>query len=207
MANVSVEINQTQLNNLNALLNRMGERDANRVLSRAINKTLGVRAGGMRKVIAEEIQRTHNLPKSFIYKQEGSKKDRTFKISRATVSSPTGTISTRGVNVPLVYYSNQRGVRKRYDKKILVTVFKAKGPKRFRHAFIPPLESGHRGLFVRKNPGAKGKAGRKIKQLFGSRIPDVLSNPDVMSKVERRGAKDLDRYLRHEIDYFVRYRR
>ena len=207
MANVSVEINQTQLNNLNALLNRMGERDANRVLSRAINKTLGLRAGGMRKVIAEEIQRTHNLTKSFIYKQTGKKTQRTFRIQRATVQSPTGTISTIGANVPLIYYSNQRGVRKRYAKKIYVKIYKARGRQRLQHAFVPQLKSGHRGLFVRRNPGAGGKKGRKIKKLYGSRVPDVLSNPEVISKVERRGTKDLDRYLKHEIDYFIKYRR
>lgn len=203
----SVHINQAQLRDLQVLLDNMGERAAKRALSRAINRTIGVQHGGMRKTIADEIRKTTNLRKSYLYKQTGRRTLRTFDTRRATTQKPTGAISTRGPNIPLIEYSNQRGNRSRYAKKIYVTVQKSRGRRRLAHAFIPKLRSGHRGIFVRKHPGAKGKEGRKIKQLFSSRVPDVLSNVPVMNEVLDIGAERFERELTHQIDYILKHRK
>lgn len=202
---ISMHIPENQLRSLRLLMETMGERAAKRALSRSINRTIGVRHGGMRKTIADEIRSTVNLQRRYIYKQTGRRTTRTFDIQRATVSKPTGTISTKGPNIPIIEYSNQRGKRQRYAKKIYVTVQKSRGRKQLKHAFIPQLKSGHRGIFVRANPRAKGPAGRKIKQLFSSRVPDVLINTPVMNRVLQYGAARLERELSHQIDYILRY--
>jgi hypothetical protein len=201
----SVHIDERQLKDLERLTDSLGGRAANRALSRAINRTLGVKSGGMRKTIADEIRRTANIRRSYLYKQTGRRAVRTFDISRATTQTPTGKISTQGPNIPLIEYSNQRGARSHYAKKIYVTVQKSRGRHRLQHAFIPKLSSGHRGIFVRANPGAKGKAGRKIKQLFSSRVPDVLVNKPVMDRVLRTGQDRFERELTHQIDYILKY--
>ena len=201
----SIHIDQQQLRDLERLTNSLGGRAANRALSRAINRTLGVKSGGMRKTIADEIRRTTNIRRSYLYKQTGRRTVRTFDISRATTHKPIGAISTRGPNIPIIEYSNQRGARQHYAKKIYVKVQKARGRHRLAHAFIPRLRSGHRGIFVRANPGAKGKAGRKIKQLFSSRVPDVLINAPVMSRVLKTGSERFERELTHQIDYILKY--
>jgi hypothetical protein len=201
----SVHIDERQLKDLEQLTDSLGGRAANRALSRAINRTLGVKSGGMRKTIADEIRRTANIRRSYLYKQTGRRTIRTFDISRATTQTPTGKISTQGPNIPLIEYSNQRGARSHYAKKIYVRVQKSRGRHRLQHAFIPTLRSGHRGIFVRANPGAKGKEGRKIKQLFSSRVPDVLVNTPVMNRVLRTGQDRFERELTHEIDYILKY--
>lgn len=203
----NVHVNKSQLADLTTLIDSMGGRAAKRALSRAINRTLGIKSGGMRKTISTEIRKTTNIQQRYLYKQTGRRTTRTFDIKRATVTSPTGTVSTRGPNIPLIEYSNQRGKRSRYAKKIFVTVQKSRGRSKLAHAFIPQLKSGHRGIFVRANPGAKGPAGRKIKQLFSSRVPDVLVNAPVMSRVMKTGADRFERELTHQIDYILKYNR
>lgn len=200
----SVSVDQTQLNRLRTLTHGLG-RDANLALSRAINRTLGTRAGGMRLDIYEEIKRTHNLTKSFIYKQKGKAAQKTFHIRKATPQHPTGKISTKGANVPIIYYSNQRGTRKKYAKKIYVKVKKLAGRHKLQHAFIPLLPSGHRGIFTRKHPDAKGERGRKIKELYSSRVPNTLINrdTDAMQRVMIKAQKRIDKNLKHEVDFIL----
>jgi hypothetical protein len=200
----SVHINEAQMASLNKLVSSLGGRAANRALSRAINRTLGVKHGGMRKTISNEIRKTANLQQRYIYKQTGRRTTRTFDIKRATVNNPTGTIGTKGPNVPILEYSNQRGKRSRHAKRISVMVQKSRGRSRLVHAFIPKLASGHRGIFVRTNPGAKGPAGRKIHEVFSSRVPDVLVNQPVMNRVLDTGAKRFERELTHQIDYILK---
>jgi len=204
-AAVSVHINQSQMRSLDKLLNAFGERAVNRALSRAINRTLGVQHGGMRKTISDEIRKDVNIQQRYLYKQNtGRRTINTFDIRRATVNRPTGKISTRGPNTPLIEYFNQRGKRSQYAKSIYVKVQKSRGHYKLAHAFIPKLRSGHRGIFARVNPGAKGTVGRKIKQLFGSRVPDVLSNQLTLARVMNTGAERFERELNHQIDYIMK---
>ena len=173
---------------------------AGKVISRAINKTLK----GVRTDVTSEIQSSVDLTKSFIQKQTGKKTEQTFFLQNATAVYPKGVLTTRGANVPLIQYSNQRGSRQRYPKSIFVTVKKSRGKHKMRHVFVPNLRSGHRGLFVQlpKSAGTTVSGNRKIKQLFGSRIPDVLSNREVMERVEKKASERIDKNLSHELDYF-----
>ena len=203
----SVKVNLSQMQDAKTLLLGLGGKEVNKVLMRSINKTIGVKSGGLRRDIADEIRKTTNLTKSFIYKQRGKRSQRTFTIKRATVAKPTGYIFTTGANVPLIYYSNQRGVRKRFARRIYVKVKKAGKKQRFRHTFIPLLNSGHRGLFTRKYPGAKGDKGRKIRELYGPAVPDVFQVKETHDRILAKTDARLAKNLQHEVDFYLRYRR
>lgn len=169
-----------------------------RALSRSINRTIK----GVRTDVTDEVKASVNLTKSFIQKQTGMKTQQTFIIHNATPALPKGSISTRGANVPLIQYSNQRGKRQKYPKNITVQVKKSRGKHRMRHMFIPQLRSGHRGLFVQVS-GKTINRNRKIEQKFGPRVPDILSNKEVMEKVENKASVRMDKNLAHEVDYLL----
>jgi hypothetical protein len=193
-----IAINVKGLGAVKDLMLELGN-NSKRALSRTINRTVN----GVRTDITVEIKDSVDLTTAFIQKQTGMKSQRTFFIHRATPSYPRGSISTRGANVPLVQYSNQRGTRKRFPKSIKVRVKKDRGYHKVRHMFIPVLKSGHRGLFE-TIPGSKTAAGNtKIKQKYGPRVPDILSNKEVLSKVERKAGERLQKNLTHEVDYLL----
>lgn len=202
MAELSITINQAQLNDLNHLMSQMGGRAANRALSRAINRTLGVKYGGMRKTISDEIRKDANLRQAYIYKQTGRKTTRTFSVTRATVNKPTGVISTQGPNVPIIEYAHRRA-----KKRVYVTVQKSRGRSRLSHAWFGQSKFGSKGrvVFAKAHPGAKGKLGRKIKELYSSRVPDVLNNPGTIDRVLKVGQDRFERELSHQIDHILKY--
>ena len=196
MAAIQIAIEPKALNATKEMLAAI-QKGNKGVMSRAINTTLR----GVRTDVTREIKDSVNLTTTFI--QQGTSKagTKTFYLSYATKTAPTGTITTRGANVPLIQYSNQRGTKATYPKSITVEVKKARGKTKLRHAFIPKLESGHRGLFEYEF-GTATTGRRKIKEMYGPRIPDILSNAEVMSKVEANAKIRMDKNLSHEIDYF-----
>jgi hypothetical protein len=62
--------------------------------------------------------------------------------------------------------------------------------------------SGHTGIFVRRNPD--DPKDRRIRQLYGSRIPDILSNTSVIQKVSAEADRLLYKNLDHELNYLTR---
>lgn len=170
------------------------------VLTRAINNTLS----GVKTVITEEIADTVNLTKTFIQKQTGKKSQQTFSMSYASSMKMWGSITTKSANVPLIQYSNQRGDKASYAKKIYVTVQKDRGRKLLVHAFRMKMPSGHVGLFEIEQPPHPSKTGRPtIKELYGSRIPDVLSNKPTFDRVQAQATERLDKQLESQIDYML----
>lgn len=165
------------------------------VLTRAINRTLT----GVRTDVTTEITNAVNLTKSFVQKQTGKVSQRTFSINNASTNQlhPSGSIQTRGANVPLLQYSNQRkpGATAR---SISVMVQKSRGRHRLRHAFVATMPSGHRGIFA-PIPGQ----GRHIKELYSSRVPDVLSNKETFDAVMSKAQERLDKNLQSQIDWML----
>lgn len=165
------------------------------VLTRAINRTLT----GVRTDVTTEITNAVNLTKSFVQKQTGKVSQRTFSINKASTNQlrPSGSIQTRGANVPLLQYSNQRkpGATVR---SISVMVQKSRGRHRLHHAFVATMPSGHRGIFA-PIPGQ----GRRIKELYSSRVPDVLSNKETFDVVMSKAQERLDKNLQSQIDWML----
>ncbi len=201
MTTFSVSIDEFQLLKVRAGIKVM-PRETRIAIVRSINHVIGKKRGGVKKVIAAEIHKVVNVAKSFIYKQDGKVTERTFYDKKASLHDLSGWVRTRGANVPLIYYSNQRGNRKRRSKSISVQVQRKRKRTKLKHAFIPPLRSGHRGLFVRSYP--YDTTSRAIRQLYGSRIPDILSNQPVMDKVLKTADEILYRNLDHELTFMMK---
>ena len=202
----SVQVDRAQLARLNTTL--MGvSKDANIALARAINKTLGKKGGGVRRDVSVEIRKTHNLTQKYIYKQGGKRSERTFDVTKATWSKPSGKLRIQSANVPLIQYSNARNTTKK--KTLSIKVLKSRKSIRPRHMFVAKMKTGHVGVFERKNPDAKGKNARKIVQKYGSRIPDTLIRSDtgIMRKIQVRAQKRLNKYLAHEVDFILMKRK
>lgn len=167
--------------------------NADKALCRAINRTID----GVKTDITNEITKQINLRKTEIQKSTRKKSERTFHVERATYSKPTGTISTRGANIPLIWYSNVRGKSKKAlkAKTIKVQVLKSKPQVILRNVFVPRLRSGHRGLF-QSMQGTK----RKMRQLYGPKVPGHLLRPKVYDEVQKKANVRIDNNLSHEID-------
>jgi len=199
MTTALVKINQSQLSQIQSMVTKF-PRETKIAVIRSINRTLGNKRGGMHKIIADEIVKDVNIQPSYIYTQE--KRYRTFTTRKAQFGKLSGSITTSGANVPLINYSNQRGTHKSYAKKIYVTVQKSRGRKLVKHAWVWTSKSGHRGIFARRNPS--DKKDRRIKELYGSRIPDVLSNQPTINRVTKLGSERLARELDHELNFALR---
>lgn len=170
------------------------------VLTRAINRTLT----GVRTDVTTEVTKSVNLTKSFVQKQTGKKSQRTFFISKASTNQlrPSGYIEVKGANVPLIQYSNQRGSKFRRTKRVSVMVQKSRGRTRLRHALPMKMPSGHRGLFE-FDRGISGTGRRSIKELYGSRVPDVLSNKKTFDAVTKKAQERLDKNVAAQIDWML----
>jgi len=169
-----------------------------KVLVRTINETLK----GVRTDVTNEVAAAVNLTKTFIRKQTGKKSQQTFYLKQANYASAPdyyGYLEVKGANVPLIQYSNQRGAKFRRAKRVSVVVQKSRGRKVLKHAFPMQMPSGHRGLFEFEE-GVSRTGRRSIKELYGSRVPDVLSNKETFDKVEKHAQDRMDKALNRHLD-------
>lgn len=218
---ITIIIPEDKINDIKLLVNEFGK-EGMKPLVWAINKTMtgsatGGGTGGMIKKSVDRLAEYINMQKTTL--KEGphtpgfkpSKAKQIWKVEKATIDNLSGSITCTSANIPLIFYSNQRGARKEFAKAITVQVLKARGSVRLKHAFVPQLPSGHRGVFVRvKNSFYSGyvksrKTGKdRIKELYGARISDFFSNPEMLDDTIVADANDmLDEHLNHEIDYFL----
>ena len=221
--NLNVEVNQQDMQKFKNLIKRVGGKGL-KAMSRAINKTLsGTKSGGSGKqatgglihISTKLMQREVNLQAKTLKngpstKGRVPKKNRVFVVDKATPTRPTGTLSVQGKNIPLIHYTNQRGARAHHAQKIYVQVRKDRGKVRLRHAFVPILKSGHRGVFnqlldasgyARRNPTT---GNIRIRELYGPRVPDLFSNKPVLDDQVLPKADDLlSKNLNHEIDWLL----
>lgn len=194
MNTISVEISPQSKARLDSLLVGISG-NADRALSRAINRTLR----GVRTDITKEITSKINLRRTEVLKSSGKKSAQTFKLRYASDKNLSGAISTQGANIPLIWYSNAQGKSQKaqHAKTIRIQVRKNRPKILLRHAFIPKLKSGHRGLFMsvpRTN---------KIREMFGPKIPGHLLRPEIYGTVEKKANIRLDNELSHQIDLIL----
>lgn len=221
--NLHVEVNQADMRKFKDLLKRVGSKGLP-AMSRAINKTLsGSRSGtkgatatgGLITVSTDIMKEEINLLSTVLKKGPGTKghvakKNKVFMVEKATPTKPSGKLSVKGKNIPLIHYTNQRGNRSTHAKKITVQVRKDRGKVRLKHAFVPTLRSGHRGVF-NQMLGGDGKPLRnsrtgniRIRELYGPRIPDIFSNKNVLDqRVMPKADELLTKNLNHEIDWLL----
>ncbi len=199
---LTIQVSQADMASIKSTLNGI-QKDIDRALVYSINETLP----GVRTDIVAELQSEINLPKSILLNGPGTtKKKPTFQIEKATTGNLSGSITTLGRNIPLVYYRTaprQLTAGKHY-RKMEIQVKKSRGKHRLRHVFIPKLRSGHLGFFTTIPGSISKRTGRvRIKELYGPRIPDIFSNKEptqrVLTKVKERLDKNLDRAVNRVI--------
>jgi len=224
---IEIKINQEQLDSVRALVKEFGKRGINPMVW-AINKTMTGSAtakgtGGLIKDSVDEMAKYINLQKNILKTGphspgfKASEKNRVWHVKKVTKEDLNGKLECTSKNLPLIFYSNQRGNKKAFAKSIYVQVLKARKRKKLKSAFIPKLRSGHIGLFMRveesgntitprgKKAYKKGRTGRsKIRELYGARISDFYSNTPMLDDIiMKKAGERLDTNLKHEIDYFI----
>ena len=92
----------------------------------------------------------------------------------------------------------------RKTKRVSVLVKKDRGRKVLKNAFPIQMPSGHRGLFEIEQPLHISKTGRPvIKQLYGPRIPDIMSNKETIEDIEKQIRERMDNELNRQLDYML----
>ncbi len=201
---ITVSVNSDDLAKIKSMLGTISN-GTQKALSQAINETLP----GVRTDIVAELQTEVNIPKSVLlhgpvhYSTNRitgavtkSGPHPTFVIKRSKPNDLHAFVETTGANIPLVYYRTAPKVITTHKVKIIkVQVSKSKPEETLRHAFIPKLKSGYKGIYMRK-----GKSRYPIKELFGPRLPDILSNPKPLGNVIKKSDVRLSKNITRAID-------
>lgn len=122
-----------------------------------------------------------------------------IKVTRATAANPVAMVRVTGPVTPLIEF-DARQTREGVSVKV------KNGRKLIRHAFIATMESGHRGVFIRKDgkqPGRRGRPilNRDIEQLYGPAVPDGFNNVIVKKALVAVVTSKFPAILKHEIEY------
>lgn len=169
-----------------------------RVTVRALNKTLT----GIKTDSSAEIRTVVTAKKAAV--------DETFKIQKASTGNMKAVISSTGKPLALIDYSTRQT-----QKGISVQVRKDRARKIVPGTFITTMKSGHKGVFWREwHGGTKKKVNPKmnyaalprqyrlkIKERYGPRVPDIMSNEPVMKNILAKAGDRLHNNLEHETDY------
>lgn len=196
---ISIRIDEASILNARVLLEGI-RNGAEKAIASAVNKTMT----GVKTDAGREIAKELNLSQARI------KKD--LYVSRM----PNAALTARGRPVGLASFTGTRQTAKGVSVKV------KKMRAVLKHAFLATTKGGAQNVFWRafKGPRAKGPVGRASKwpfqrlvyaalpkkfrlpvdRLAGPRVPDILSNDDVMKNVQVLGAERLTKNLAHEVD-------
>ncbi|MCP4714524.1 MAG: hypothetical protein GY868_05350 [Deltaproteobacteria bacterium] len=147
-----------------------------------------------------------------------------FRVERMTVKDLNAVISCAGSPLPLIHFSATKT-----KKGVSVKVLKSGKKKTIPHAFIATMDTGHKGVFWRKE-NIRGKrwkvgvyktlptAGRwdpaavesglseyqlPIEELYGPRVPDVFDDPEIMAPVFAEANVRLQARLEHHTNRLI----
>lgn len=203
---IEIRINQADVDKIRTML--AGIKDAApKTMVRALNTTLT----GVKTDASAEIRNVITAKKAAV--------DGTFRIVRATVTQMSGLFESKGKPLPLIDFAARQT-----KSGVSVQVRKDRPRSVVEGAFIATVRTkaqaaqeitGHKGVFWRQWHGSKspkkkiayGKLPKRfrlpIAQLFGPRVPDILSNAPVMAnvlaKAEERLHKNMERELNFEL--------
>ena len=206
---MEVTINEIDVREWKAFL-VAGQKEANGILSRAINKTLP----GVRTDANDQVRKALNLKKSTVNKY--------MKISKSQPKSLKGVFDATSMPIPLINYAASPT-----KKGVTVQVWKDRSGGRtlIKHAFITTVfsklqgaERGHKGVFWRVSEMRSKKKTKplptlpwkkfdpkfrlKIKELFGPRVPDALDDTTSLKALLSKGGERWDKAVKNQIDFF-----
>ncbi len=166
----------------------------------ALNKTLIT----CRAAAIKQIRETHNV-------QASALRDR-ITIRRAQAGKLEGYLIVRGERGDRIPLGKFRATQNRTGVRVLVSKVR---PTIIRHAFIPQLPSGHRGVFIRKGPKRAMKRGRyapgtgdaltfykrqPIIEMAGPTPANLYQKSNAV-EVVKAAARELGRVLQHEMKF------
>ncbi len=164
-------------------------------------KTLADIRDGTKKAIVRALNRTVTAVQSDAVKAVAAEFNLTqkdirhdFTIKKANYGDFSAYVQAAGKPTPLIKFIRTRQTQ----KGVSVQVKKSRSRAVIKHAFIVTQRSGYRGVFLRV-----GRARYPIKQRYGPRVPDILSNPEVMGPILEQARERLDKNFEHEVDFLL----
>lgn len=168
--------------------------------ARALNRT----AQGAKTDISREVRDKATVSDKAVKK--------TLKVDKARLDerrTPRASVISTGSPLPLI------GFKVRQTKAgVLVQVYKDRGWKLIKHAFIRTLDTGHKAVFWRKWKGPRKEPKKNfnyaalpekfkipIKERYGPSIQDILRVPKVWEGIKKKIAARMEKNLAHEIKY------
>jgi len=194
MSAISVQIKE-DTKEVERLLAGLG-RGADKVITRALNRTLTPVYGAGARSIAKDMGLTQKPIKKGLKKY------------RANYRHKRAEIVATGKRLPIVEFK-ARQTRKGIS-------YKAKGGQRktIKDTFFATMESGHRGVFSRigrrrvmKSGRYKGKVREAITELHGPSIPHVMLQRHVIKAMDDVGAKRWPKEVKIQLRYYLRHDR
>jgi hypothetical protein len=198
----AIVINPKDAAQVRALLNRLGKDEAKKAMVRGINTTMtGVKTDGV-KILSDHYALTASAIRE------------SWKIRKAQFRDPSGVVSTQGTFIRLAKF----GARQT-KAGVSVKVLKRNPRAVIAHAFITKIKRGQsqEQVYWRKfkGPHKKPVKGRvyarlgkmyrfPVKALYGPRIQDHLSDPQVMRTLEKMAGDRLTKNMRREVEAILR---
>ncbi len=173
MLAVQLKIDEASLKEAQRIL-RTVPRAFPRVMRRAINRTVDMAATDLKRRTAEQIK----LPKGEVARGIGKRK--------ASYSNLSGAVNAVPHRPALTKFKGTRQLKRGVKYRIGTEGFKT-----ILHGFIATMESGHRGVFLRKDIERL-----PIKELKGPSIWKVISNtPGLLTAANQKAAKNLSKQV------------
>ena len=191
-----VEVNQGQMNDVLSMLGGI-ERDAKTALRRSISNTAIAAKTAVAKGVGSTVTMKAKRIKEYI------------SVRKASGNNLTAVVTLKGGLTPLSVFSTNpsytNSVLKDYGTGISVKIWKSKRAVRLKHAFFAEMNSGHVGIFERKEIAPSVYARRlPIRELFGPSITTVYENtPGLSNRLENEAAERLLRETDAQVNFIL----
>lgn len=191
-----VEVNQGQMNDVLSMLGGI-ERDAKTALRRSISSTAIAAKTAVAKGVGSTVTMKAKRIKEYI------------SVRKASGNNLTAVVTLKGGLTPLSVFSTNpsyaNSVLKDYGTGISVKIWKSKRAVRLRHAFFAEMNSGHVGIYERKEIAPNVYARRlPIRELFGPSITTVYENtPGLSNRLENEAAERLLRETDAQVNFIL----
>lgn len=181
---MSVQVRITHAEQIEKLFSQT-PKETEKLLSRSINRA----AITARTTASVEIRKNYILRASDIKSK--------IKIRTATNNQLSASIRASGPVTPLIKFDTTPTMP---DIMIVrARVKKDSRKKTIQSGFVTRMSNGHINVFTRI-----GKKRYPIEGLYGPSIAQMLSNNDIVQKMEENAQEELDKRLEHEIKRLLR---
>ncbi len=179
--------------------------------ARAINRA----AAAAKKAAWDQVKKTYTIKRARVSKAWD-------KITKATASNPSATLTSRGSVMPSSYFTTKpKNPPKRRPKNPVFVQVRRDGGGPIPGAFVARTGSGHTGVFHRLQEGTRGailqymrtgkprpkkkgvgmtKGKAAIEQNYGPSVPQMLGSKSVSAFIEERASEVLNQRFEHEIN-------